>query len=60
MPMAGRMAGWSSARDARGQSGGELRFDVTPRRLISGLITERGICQANEQSILAMFPEHAR
>ena len=35
-------------------------FDVTPRRLISGLITERGICQANEQSILAMFPEHAR
>src|SRR6476660_1567260 len=27
-------------------------FDVTPRRLISGLITERGICQANEQSIL--------
>ncbi|MEO5719662.1 MAG: S-methyl-5-thioribose-1-phosphate isomerase [Chthoniobacterales bacterium] len=35
-------------------------FDVTPRRLISGLITERGICQPNEQSILAMFPEHAR
>ncbi|MDQ6654320.1 MAG: S-methyl-5-thioribose-1-phosphate isomerase [Verrucomicrobiota bacterium] len=34
-------------------------FDVTPRRLISGLITERGICAANEQSILAMFPEHA-
>jgi len=34
-------------------------FDVTPRRLISGLITERGICRANEQSILAMFPEHA-
>ena len=35
-------------------------FDVTPRRLISGLITERGICQPNEKSILAMFPEHAR
>jgi methylthioribose-1-phosphate isomerase len=34
-------------------------FDVTPRRLVSGLITERGICQPNEQSILAMFPEHA-
>ncbi len=34
-------------------------FDVTPRRLISGLITERGICQANEQSILSLFPEHA-
>ena len=35
-------------------------FDVTPRRLITGLITERGICQPNEKSILAMFPEHAR
>lgn len=34
-------------------------FDVTPRRLVTGLITERGICAANEQSILAMFPEHA-
>ncbi len=34
-------------------------FDVTPRRLITGLITERGICEANEQSILALFPEHA-
>ncbi len=33
-------------------------FDVTPRRLISGLITERGICQPNEQSILSLFPEH--
>lgn len=32
-------------------------FDVTPARLISGLITERGICQANEQSILNLFPE---
>lgn len=34
-------------------------FDVTPRRLVTGLITERGICAANEESILALFPEHA-
>lgn len=34
-------------------------FDVTPRRLVTGLITERGICDANEESILGMFPEHA-
>jgi methylthioribose-1-phosphate isomerase len=33
-------------------------FDVTPRQLVTGLITERGICEANEQSILALFPEH--
>lgn len=32
-------------------------FDVTPARLISGLITERGICSANEKDILRLFPE---
>ena len=32
-------------------------FDVTPARLISGLITERGICTADEQAIAALFPE---
>ena len=32
-------------------------FDITPRHLVTGLITERGICQPNEESILAMFPE---
>jgi methylthioribose-1-phosphate isomerase len=34
-------------------------FDVTPRRLVTGLITERGICRAEEKSILKLFPEHA-
>jgi methylthioribose-1-phosphate isomerase len=34
-------------------------FDVTPRRLVTGLITERGICKADEKSILQLFPEHA-
>lgn len=32
-------------------------FDVTPARLVSGLITERGICEANKKSILDLFPE---
>ena len=32
-------------------------FDVTPARLVTGLITERGICKANEESILELFPE---
>jgi len=32
-------------------------FDVTPSRLISGLITERGICEANEQSITKVFSD---
>jgi methylthioribose-1-phosphate isomerase len=34
-------------------------FDVTPRHLVTALITERGVCEANEQSICALFPEHA-
>lgn len=30
-------------------------FDVTPARLITGLITEKGICSANEKDIKEMF-----
>jgi methylthioribose-1-phosphate isomerase len=32
-------------------------FDVTPRHLVTGLITERGVCAADEKSIRALFPE---
>jgi methylthioribose-1-phosphate isomerase len=32
-------------------------FDVTPARLVSGLITERGIFDANEQSLVGAFAE---
>jgi methylthioribose-1-phosphate isomerase len=32
-------------------------FDVTPARLVTGLITERGICAADATSILALYPE---
>jgi len=32
-------------------------FDVTPARLVTGLITERGICPASESSLLSLFPE---
>ena len=32
-------------------------FDVTPARLISGLITERGIVQANREAIHALYPD---
>jgi methylthioribose-1-phosphate isomerase len=34
-------------------------FDVTPARLVSGLITERGLCAANETALAGMFKEHA-
>lgn len=32
-------------------------FDVTPARLITGLISERGVMAANEKSILSLYPE---
>lgn len=32
-------------------------FDVTPARLITGIITEKGICNAGVDSIKKMFPE---
>ena len=38
--------------------GSNYGFDVTPARLVTGLITERGICQANQESIMKLFPEH--
>ena len=42
-----------------GTTGGNLAFDVTPNRLVSGLITERGICDASEAGLTAMFPDLA-
>ena len=32
-------------------------FDVTPARLVTGLITERGRAAANEDGLLGLFPE---
>ena len=35
-------------------------FDVTPSRLVTGLITERGRCPSTEAGLRALFPEQAR
>jgi methylthioribose-1-phosphate isomerase len=32
-------------------------FDVTPARLVSGLITERGVAEASPQGLKALFPD---
>jgi methylthioribose-1-phosphate isomerase len=34
-------------------------FDVTPARLVSGLITERGVMQAEPGTLARAFPERA-
>ncbi|GGB34703.1 methylthioribose-1-phosphate isomerase [Roseibium aquae] len=35
-------------------------FDVTPARLVTGLITEKGLVAANRQAIAAAFPDRVR
>ena len=34
-------------------------FDVTPSRLVTGLITERGVCEASADGLAGLFPELA-
>jgi methylthioribose-1-phosphate isomerase len=35
-------------------------FDVTPARLVTGLITERGIAAASREGLRALYPERGR
>jgi methylthioribose-1-phosphate isomerase len=35
-------------------------FDVTPAHLVTGLITERGVCEASPEALAALFPDRAR
>ncbi len=44
---------------AEGSPAANPAFDVTPARLVSGLITERGRCEASEAGLLALYPEKA-
>lgn len=32
-------------------------FDVTPARFVTGLVTEKGVCEASEEGIRELFPE---
>jgi methylthioribose-1-phosphate isomerase len=40
-----------------GVSARNFAFDVTPARLVSGLITERGVCPASHEGLLSLYPE---
>ena len=53
----GRM--WEVSLAPESSPAANFGFDVTPRRLVTGLITERGVCNADEKSIVELFPEHA-
>ena len=42
-----------------GTTGGNPAFDVTPARLVTGLITERGVSEASAEGLAALFPDYA-
>jgi methylthioribose-1-phosphate isomerase len=42
-----------------GSAAANYAFDVTPARLVTGLITERGIASASRDGLLALYPERA-
>jgi len=63
MEVGGVLADGSTASVRVAPSGVTARnfaFDVTPARLVTGLITERGLCSASESGLLSLYPEMGR
>ena len=48
-----------SARRSAGGTAANPAFDVTPARLVTGLITERGVAEASPEGLKALFPERS-
>ncbi len=42
---------------APGSPGANPAFDVTPARLVTALITDRGACEPSEKGLLTLYPE---
>jgi len=45
---------------APGSPAANPAFDVTPARLVTGLITDRGVCPASRDGLASLFPDLAR
>ena len=60
LKMTGRLPDGSVATveiAAPGSPAANPGFDVTPARLVTGFITERGVCAASEAGLLGLYPE---
>ena len=60
LKMTGRLADGTMASvevAAPGSGAANPAFDVTPARLVTGLITERGIAKASREGLLSLYPE---
>jgi methylthioribose-1-phosphate isomerase len=44
---------------APGSPVGNPGFDVTPARLVTGIVTERGVAPASRDGLARLFPERA-
>ena len=58
------IAGWTETGERvevrltpEGSPAANYAFDVTPARLVTGIITERGVCPASREGLLGLFPE---
>ena len=57
------ISGWHGDQEVEvlllpeGSAAANFAFDVTPARLVTGLITERGICSASAAGVLGLYPE---
>jgi methylthioribose-1-phosphate isomerase len=58
------IAGWTEAGERAevrltpaDSPAANFAFDVTPARLVTGLITERGVCPASRDGLIGLFPE---
>jgi methylthioribose-1-phosphate isomerase len=63
LKMPGRLADGSVVTveiAAPGSPAGNPAFDVTPARLVTGFITERGRCDATREGLLSLYPERAK
>ncbi|MGD0864525.1 MAG: S-methyl-5-thioribose-1-phosphate isomerase [Rhizomicrobium sp.] len=63
LKMTGRLPGGGLATveiAAPGSPGANPGFDVTPARLVTGFITERGPCAATRDGLLSLFPERRK
>ena len=61
LKMTGRLPDGSVATveiAAPGSPAANPGFDVTPARLVTAFITERGVCAASEEGLRSLFPEH--
>jgi methylthioribose-1-phosphate isomerase len=59
--IAGRAADGVAAVEVypAGTAAANYGFDVTPARLVTALITERGVCPATEAALLSLYPERS-